>query len=134
MTDKELMSTDLMVGDWVNVTHEDETFQGRVASIDGDTEDVKVSLCSAPYGWEDGDDFDKIEPIHLTPEILEKNGFVTNDEQGNWKGYRIYSLFNTDKSCIFMLKLYEKDSICEISLDMSPYYIVFKFVHELHTH
>ena len=30
-----------------------------------------------------------------------------------------------------MLKLYEKDSIVEISLDMSPYYIVFKFVHQL---
>lgn len=81
--------------------------------------------------WQDGDDFSWIEPIPLTPEILEKNGFVTNDEQGNWKGYRIYSLFNTDKSCIFMLKLYEKDSIVEISLDMSPYYIVFKFVHQL---
>ena len=74
---------------------------------------------------------DHIEPVKITPEILEKNGFVTNDEQGNWKGYRMYSLFDTNKSCIFMLKLYEKDSIGEISLDMSPYYIVFKFVHQL---
>ena len=122
-----MKANELMIGDWVYLPSiiSDDKFPVQVLEIQDD--------CIKYYGG--GKKrmvlFEHIEPIHLTPEILEKNGFITNDEQGNWKGYRIYSLFNTNKGCIFMLKLYEKDSIVEISLDMSPYYIVFKFVHQL---
>lgn len=75
MKTNELSAKDLMVGDWVSVIIEGETYQGRVSRIEGDTENICVSLYNAPYGWEDGDAFDDISPIPLTPEILEKNGF-----------------------------------------------------------
>ena len=84
MTDKELIATDLMIGDWVNVTLEGETFKGRVTSINGDTEDIKISLYTAPLGWEDGDDFEEIEPIPLTPEILKKNGWHKAKQNGSY--------------------------------------------------
>ena len=120
-----MKANELMIGDWVKVTHLNKI--GKVYRID--------VANGEGNGWVavfDGDYHESLfEPVPLTPEILEKNGFVTNDEQGNWKGYRMYSLFDTNKICIFMLKLCEKDSIGEISLDMSPYYIVFKFVHQL---
>ena len=116
--------SEIQIGDYVN-------YRGQIIKVTS----LYDKGGSNEVGWSDKESVwvnaDNVEPIPLTPEILEKNGFVTNDEQGNWKGYRIYSLFNTNKSCIFMLKLYEKDSIVEISLDMSPYYIVFKFVHQL---
>lgn len=39
--------------------------------------------------WQDGDDFSWIEPIPLTAEILEKNGFVQDDESWWYKDFRI---------------------------------------------
>ena len=39
--------------------------------------------------WQDGDDFSWIEPIPLTAEILEKNGFVQDGESWWYKDFRI---------------------------------------------
>ena len=39
--------------------------------------------------WQDGDDFSWIEPIPLTAEILEKNGFVLDGESWWYKDFRI---------------------------------------------
>lgn len=124
MKANELSCKDLMIGDWVMIN---PISYYQVEQIRMEFGELRIYL----KGTEVFATENEIMPTPITPEILEKNGFVTNDEQGNWNGYRIYSLFNTNKSCIFMLKLYEKDSIVEISLDMSPYYIVFKFVHQL---
>lgn len=73
-----MRADELMFGDWVNAIFDGEIFQGRITRINGDTEDIGVSLYSAPIGWEDGDDADDIDPIPLTEEILMKN-FPTPD-------------------------------------------------------
>lgn len=119
-----MKAEELMIGDWV-------CYRGTnivVTSIYNKGGSNEVGWSEKESVWVNGSN---VEPIPLTPEILEKNGFVTKDEQGNWKGYRIYSIFDANKNCTFMLKLYEKDSIYEISLDMAPYYITFKYVHQL---
>lgn len=119
-----MKAEELMIGDWV-------CYRGTnivVSSIYNKGGSNEVGWSEKESVWVNGSN---VEPIPLTPEILEKNGFVTKDEQGNWKGYRIYSIFDANKRCIFMLKLYEKNSIYEILLDMAPYYITFKYVHQL---
>ena len=119
-----MKAEDLMIGDYVN-------YRGQIIKVTS----LYDKGGSNEVGWSDKESVwvnaDNVEPILLTSEILEKNGFVTNDEQGNWKGYRIYSIFGANKNCTFMLKLYEKNSIYEISLNMAPYYITFKYVHQL---
>lgn len=123
MTDKELRATDLMIGDWVNVTLEGETFKGRVTSIDGDTEEIKVSLYTAPLGWEDGDDFDEIEPIPLTAEILEKNG---------WKCNNTYQSYSCDYAS-FELRLERNFYIVEVEGYEEGYgaFTSIEYLHEL---
>lgn len=126
MTDKELMATDLMIGDWVNVTLEGETFKGRVTSINGDTEDIKVSLYSAPLGWEDGDDFEEIKPILLTAEILKKNGF----EERKSSMTTSYRLRHNNGGHVYISLRLQKEGY-EMAMNYPPYWIYLKCVHEL---
>ena len=86
MKANELKVTDLMVGDWVICYH-----PSRLKSFE------KVSVCllhtmqEQEHGHikEDSPLFRIVEPIPLTPEILEKNGFYrseipTRDEIGHY--------------------------------------------------
>lgn len=64
---------ELMIGDWVKVTDDDtdDSFIGQVKAID-ELENINVPEgedVAYPYS------IDCLEPIPLTPEILEKNGF-----------------------------------------------------------
>ena len=67
--------TDLMVGDWVNVNE----INLKVGAIHADEigvfdPDYKIYWCS-------DDEFDRIDPIHLTEDILVKNGFVYREAE-----------------------------------------------------
>ena len=72
---EELSVKDLMINDWVNVVIEGEVYPSVITKMDRDTEDVKVAFLAVPGDWEEGDFFDEIQPIPLTSELLEYNGF-----------------------------------------------------------
>lgn len=75
-----LRALNLMIGDWVKVTDDDtdDSFIGQVKAID-ELENINVQEgedVAYPYS------IDCLEPIPLTPEILEKNGFVKQGFDG----------------------------------------------------
>ena len=72
---------DLMIGDWV--LHDGEPYQIRqlgIYGVDRDGEDYPAICVGKPKGIGLIVERNEIEPIPLTPEILEKNGWVYNDE------------------------------------------------------
>ena len=70
-----ITTNDVMVGDWVRIIIEGEKFFAVIKSIKQDTEEIGVAFLAAPGDWEDGDGYDEIEPVKLTTDILEANGF-----------------------------------------------------------
>lgn len=90
-----MKANELMIGDWVMVNDIEHTHPLQVAEIfkkcgayyttlywDGMPDNVNPETLAA--------DVDKVFPIPLTPEILEKNGFVENRGVTSWK-------FETDR-------------------------------------
>lgn len=87
--------TELMVRDWV--LYKGESYQIRqlgIYGVDRDGEDYPAVCVGKPKGVGLIVERNEIEPIPLTPEILEKNGFVKSmqvsdtdpydvDEEGN---------------------------------------------------
>lgn len=76
-----MKAEDLMIGDWV--LHDREPYQIRqlgVYGVDRDGEDYPAVCIGKPKGVGLIVERKEIEPIPLTPEILEKNGFVNYDE------------------------------------------------------
>lgn len=90
-----MKANELMIGDWVNVTAAENIVRpdilsilpkkGKVVGIDGDC----IYVDFVEYLFMFGD----IEPIPLTPEILEKNGFKKCDECEQWTLYK-HSCYN----------------------------------------
>lgn len=109
-------------------------YKGRFNAFDFRVE--QVTKHKVGYHSEPGESrmyylrLDDVHPIRLTPELLERWGFVTKDEPGHWTGYRSYSFRDENGKC-FMLRWYEKDEVCEISLNAAPYWIRFKYLHQL---
>lgn len=70
----EVKISELSVGDWVRVDDFDKVLIKRVSAIDGTRNQIGIikNNRGGIYWYCD----DEIEPILLTPEILEKNGFV----------------------------------------------------------
>lgn len=104
-----LQAKDLMIGDWV--------------CFDGDTEHenpVQIDGISTEEACVDGDWYDIWEPIPITVEILEKNGFVKElDSDG------IHYRFTLIKGCSQFSLLYARcvfQWLCPID---------FKYVHQL---
>ena len=78
---------ELMISDWV--LHEGEPYQIRqlgIFGVDRDGEDYPAVCIGKPNGIGIILERNEIEPIPLTPEILEKNGFKK-------KGYR-YGIYD----------------------------------------
>lgn len=72
---------DLMIGDWV--LHEGEPYQIRqlgIYGVDRDGEDYPAVCIGKPMGIGLIVGINEIEPILLISEILEKNGWVYNNE------------------------------------------------------
>lgn len=84
-----MKATDLMIGDWVEVTQEGEKHFAKVQMIDGygDNATADECVCDAIYYG-----IDELKPIPLTPEILEKNGFKKFDFM-NIKGQHQWSFW-----------------------------------------
>ena len=76
---------DLMVTDWVRITIEGHKYPAVVNTIKFYTEELEVAYLAAPGDWEDGYGFDDFEPIPLTPEILNLNGFKTTGGSTAWE-------------------------------------------------
>ncbi len=75
MKANELKATDLMVGDWVICYH-----PSRLKSFEKVSVGLLHTMQEQEYGHikEDNPLFRIVEPIPLTPEILEKNGLASN--------------------------------------------------------
>ena len=76
-----MKTTELMVKDWV--LHEGEPYQIRqlgIYGVDRDGEDYPAVCVGKPKGVGLIVDRNEIEPIPLTPEILEKNGFKKDEK------------------------------------------------------
>lgn len=69
---------ELSIGDWVRHTFYEENV--RIARIDGDSERVLAERGKLSISCH----LNHFEPIPLTPEILEKNGFVKITEDMVW--------------------------------------------------
>lgn len=76
-----MKATELMIRDWV--LHEGEPYQIRqlgIYGVDRDGEDYPAVCVGKPEGVGLIVERNEIEPIPLTPEILEKNGWGYNNE------------------------------------------------------
>lgn len=72
----EIKISDLSIGDWVRHTFYEENLQ--IKRIDGESERLLVEKGRMSVSCH----LDQFEPIPLTPEILEKNGFVDGVPKG----------------------------------------------------
>jgi hypothetical protein len=119
-----MKATELMIGDWVMNTYNRKPEQVC---------EIRERMVMLDYN--DLYDYDEIEPIPLTSEILEQNGFVTKDKPDDWKGYRYYAYKNGSTCISFRLfhdkGIYKWSGKCEISLNAPPYWIRFEYLHEL---
>lgn len=122
MTKKELYAKDLMCGDWVLATIEGEKFKGVVTKVDSETEDIRISFLGSPADWEEGDNFDSIEPILLTASILSKNGFSKSRLMGEQRHFTYYL-----GPSLELLAIYDADF--SFSIGSCSRYV--KYVHEL---
>lgn len=76
--------SDLSVGDWVRCAQRNGRIQ-RIAMHDGETvEVIIVADCIQMYMYKR---VDEIDPIPITPGILEANGWRCNEEDGDMEYY-----------------------------------------------
>lgn len=80
----EIKISELSIGDWVRVDDFDKVLIKRVSAIDGTRNQIGIikNNRSGIYWYYD----DEFEPIPLTPEILEKNGFEELKDK-SWVGH-----------------------------------------------
>ena len=92
-----MKATELMTDDWVMNTHNQKPEQVR---------EIRERMVMLDYN--DLYDYDEIEPISLTPEILERNGFekvqnllVLQWENGVYPSM-IFVEYNPENYCLFI--------------------------------
>ncbi len=119
-----MKANELMIGDWVF-----NTPNGKPEQV----QEIHERMVMLAYN--DLYEYDEIEPVPLTAEILEQNGFVTKDKPDNWTGYRSYKYSGGSTGIVFRLYhdtgKYKWSGKCEISLNALPYWIRFEYLHEL---
>lgn len=109
-----LSCKDLMVGDWVYNTHNRQNER---------VQEITSGLVMLDYN--DLYDYDEIEPIPLTPEILEKNGYIKDGyfyKKGEYDRIQLGQLFEHAS-----VVCYKDMRFCEVST--SPYLL--QYVHQL---
>ena len=139
-----MKATELMIGDLVRVSKDVSIKKGTIVeirAIDADREFHELKGCATcipvdnPDGLSGGVWVDYLEPIPLTAEILEQNGFVTKDKPDGWPGYRSYTYLEDSTGLTFRLHhdtgKYKWSGKCEISLNALPCWIRFEYLHEL---
>ncbi len=112
-------ATDLMVGDWVYNTHNRQNEH---------VQEIGSGLVMLDYN--DLYEYDEIEPIPLTPEILEKNGFEVTRNISSSRNKDVWSL-HVSKYKIFHITEHHNKKIF-------PYFWIeigsnsdIKYVHQL---
>ena len=130
-----MKAKELMIGDLVYCTYWPQKRIERVWELKrvADDELKVVVMDEVPLVFHER----YIEPIPLTAEILEQNGFVTKDKPDHWTGYRSYTYKYSEGPTGLTFRLfhatgkYEWSGKCEISLNSLPYCIRFEYLHEL---
>lgn len=124
-----MKATDLMIGDWVNLNFDVDYKTGKsiyapvqITGINKDgTIDVNCTFDKSE-SMQDGWDLKLIEPIPLTREILEKNGFEKSQgEKFTW--------FICNVAAFDIRIVSEKNNLYDIKIAEYPRPI--KYVHEL---
>lgn len=119
-----MKAEDLMIGDWV--------------CYDGDENHecpVRIDAINTEEAGVEGDYYDVWEPILLTPEILEKNGFKKETHFIDWKdrtlykvGYDMYIIMNYYEDDNFTLcNIYDDSDEGAVVIDITS----INYVHEL---
>lgn len=119
--------SDLTIGDWV---YDDYGKPYKIKSIGllGNTDELFVML-----DYNDLYQLNYIEPIPLTAEILEKNGFVNCHTIGEKFELRFYLDKNKYQVISYYLSTIELSIKTDYSYSLSPtiYLLRIKYVHEL---
>lgn len=70
-----MKANELMIGDWVRIVDDDtdQSFETRITGVSG-LGNIYAPLPGGEHAYPFSEDC--VEPIPITPEILEKNGFV----------------------------------------------------------
>ena len=137
-----MKANDLMIGDWVQVAKDVCIKKGtivKVRSIDGDNSFPEKGLkgCATCEPIDDrtisgGVWVEYLEPIPLTPEILEKNGFIKNVLR---KNVLVYVFSDNEDYYTLVIDEYS-DSIWRLEYTNNEFNtpitrIMFSYVHEL---
>jgi len=98
---------ELSIGDWVNVLNyhwDGRPYTGQVKGIT-----KKHGTYYLQFGSALSAEIDRCEPIPITPEILEQNGFRLKEENDSYKEYIAW-----DEHCIIVFYFY-KETIYRVS-------------------
>ena len=98
---------ELSIGDWVNVLNYHWDGRPYTGQVNGITK--KHGTYYLQFGSALSAEIDRCEPIPITPEILEKNGFRLKEESDSYKKY-----IAGDELCIIVLYFY-KETIYGVS-------------------
>ena len=109
--------TELQIGDYVRINHTKEIVW--VFEIDGDRKVINNE--SDGYCSEKNINIDDVEPIPITAEILEKNGFVFMT--GLW--------YLTTKERKPIQIVFKDNNVITLSINATPVPIGLKYVHQL---
>ena len=133
-----MKAKELQIGDWVQFS--DGNKKCTVVGIKCDAryleDEAIITVMDRSGHWFDKE-MDYLEPIPLTAEILEQNGFVTKDKPDYLAGYRSYTYKYSEGSTGLTFHLFHAtgkhkwSGKCEISLNSLPYCIRFEYLHEL---
>lgn len=139
-----MKANELMIGDLFRVNKDVSFKKGTIVvirGIDADRTFHELKGCATCVALGDPDEMqggvwlEYLDPIPLTAEILEQNGFFTKDKPDNWTGYRTYKYSDGSTGIAFRLYhdtgKYKWSGKCEISLNALPYWIRFEYLHEL---
>ena len=113
-----MKAEELMIGDWV-------LYESKPNMISEISEEIVGEATVCFVGNRYMANIDEVEPIPLTTEILEKNGFVLRDDEIGWHGVKFEPYFTRD------------DVPFEIFCDGEPFSIWFRdpvnieYIHQL---
>lgn len=97
-----MKAEDLMIGDWVAITEPDDYhgYNGRVEIVNKVTQYVTVFVPSTTHDVLSDD----LQPIPLTDEILEKNGFKKEEHDAIIITLKTYSLDTSNGGIVLFVK------------------------------
>ena len=126
-----MKAKDLMIGDWV--LHEGEPYQIRqlgIYGVDRDGEDYPAVCVGKPKGVGLIVERNEIEPIPLTPEILEKNGFGVTRNMSSSRNKDVWSLHVYENKVFHIIEHHNKREFPYFWIELGSNSDI-KYVHQL---